>query len=981
MNFQFSVLLQENKKLGHLLHPFHLQATGKDYLVVADRLSAANMNYYRDKLTETEIKIIELVEEYSDLQLAKRFTNKKVNPREFVKNLDDEYVSRFVRPFVERQMAKCISLMAEKGINLFIRENKNIVYLADMLTPEPKPAEIVFNFVKNPTETHYYQTIRHNNQIINLTRNGGKIITNNPCWLQLNYRLYHFTEQVDGKKLSVFFDKAFIQVPQRLEENYYSTFVKKCIQNFPVHTEGFELRTVQPDIRSLLTLEHDFEGLPGLHLTFAYGEKIVNPTEPGQKFVFDKKEKGIFWFDIINRDIEFEKSKQQVLIHLGLVKVRDNKYVVHSTEENGRTTDKYNLLRWLNNNAKALTDAGIRVDDAISNSGYFTGEISMEIRQEEKNDWFDVHAVARFGDEFEIPIIKLRKYLLEGIREYPLPNGKIAILPEHWFEKYADLLQVARYREGRIMINRWDLPLMEKALGDLIDISSESYQSKIARLIARNRFKVPSGLKAELRSYQSEGFQWLNAMRNSGLGGCLADDMGLGKTLQTLSLLLKYKQDTAGATIKSAPAFNGQFDLFSQPIDEEPKVNPSLVVMPASLIHNWENEIRKFTPTLRHLVYTGQQRSDLVSKFEFHDIILSTYGTVRNDIQVLEKVKFGYVILDESQVIKNPASKVSKAVYRLNCAHRLTISGTPIENTLTDLWSQMHFLNRGLLGDQAFFRKFYTTPIEKNGETEKRDKLLALIRPFILRRTKSQVEKELPELSEEIIYCEMSAMQERAYLTEKSSIRNFILENIEKQGASKSAIVVLQALTKLRQMANHPVLIDESYKFDSGKFSEVIRNLHTLLSEGHKVLIFSSFVKHLNLLSAYFDQNNIGYSMLTGETVNRAQVVKEFQTDERRKVFLISTKAGGVGLNLTQASYVFLLEPWWNPAVENQAISRAHRIGQTQHVICYRFISLGTIEEKIVRLQQKKSTLSEIFIRSDNPLNDLNVNQINELIN
>lgn len=980
MNFQFSVLLQENKKLGHLLYPFHLQSTGKDYMVVADRLSAANLNYYRDKLSETEIKIIELVEEYSDFQLAKRFTNKKVNPRDFVKNLDDEYVARFVRPFVERQMAKCISLMAEEGINMFIRENKNIVYLADMLIVEPEPAEIVFNFAKKPTETHYYQTIRHANQIINLTRNGGKIITNNPCWLQLNYRVYHFTEQVDGKKLGVFFDKEFIQVPQRIEENYYATFVKKCIQNFPVHATGFEIRNVQPDIQPYLTLEHDFEGLPGLHLTFVYGDRIVNPTENRQNFVFDKKENGNFLFEIISRNTDFENSTHQTLTNLGLEKIRENKYALQTKDKTGWITDKYNLLSWLNNNAKVLAEKGIRVDEAISDTGYFTGAISMEIRQEEKNDWFDVHAVAKFGDEFEIPIIKLRKYLLEGIREYPLPNGKIAILPEHWFEKYADLLQVARYREGRIMIRRWDLPLVEKALGDYIDISAESYESKIAGLVTRNKFKVPSGLKAELRSYQAEGFQWLNAMRNNCLGGCLADDMGLGKTLQTLSMLLKYKQDTAGATLKTTPDVNGQFDLFGHVNDEESPANPSLVVMPASLIHNWENEIRKFTPTLKHLIYTGQQRSDLVSKFQYHDIILSTYGTVRNDIQVLEKVNFGYVILDESQVIKNPVSKVARAVYRLNCAHRLTISGTPIENTLTDLWSQMHFLNRGLLGDQTFFRKFYTTPIEKNGENEKRDKLLALIRPFILRRTKTQVEKELPELSEEIIYCEMSPMQERAYLTEKSSIRNFILENIEKQGANKSAIIVLQALTKLRQMANHPVLIDESYKFDSGKFTEVIRNLQTLLSEGHKVLIFSSFVKHLNLFSNYFDQNHIGYSLLTGETMNRAQVVKEFQTDESRKVFLISIKAGGVGLNLTQASYVFLLEPWWNPAVENQAISRAHRIGQTQHVICYRFISLGTIEEKIIRLQQKKSTLSEIFIRSDNPLNELNVNQINELM-
>jgi len=980
MDFLFSVLLQENKKLGHLLYPFHLRLTTKDYLIVADRISVATMNSYSDKLTKNQIKIIELIEEYSDQQLAKRFTNKKVNPRDFVKSLDGEYIAKFVRPFIERQMAKCISLMAEEAIKLFFRESQNIVYLTDMVEVEPEPSEIVFNFVKQPGETHYFQTIRHNNRIINLTRNGGKIITNDPCWLQLENKLYHFTEKVDGKKLSIFFGKEFILVPERLEQDYYSTFVKKCLQNFPVHAEGFEIQEISHPIQAHLTLENDFEGLPGLHLTFKYGDQVVNPTQTNQNFVFQKYEKGNFRFEVYKRNLSYEKDKHKALEQFGLEKIRENKYLIVANDKKGWISDKYNLLSWLNRNAKALVEKGLRVDNDIAGADYFTDEISMQIRYEEKNDWFDVYAVAKFGDDFEIPIIKLRKYLLEGIREYQLPDSRIAILPEHWFEKYADLVLLGKYRDDRFMIDRAKLPLVNKALCEFIDIPASSYENRIAGLVAKNHYKIPKGLKAELRSYQAEGFQWLNAIRMNKLGGCLADDMGLGKTLQTLSLLLKFKNDITSEKISSTISTNGQLDLFSQTVLHQTPGIPSLVIMPASLIHNWENEIRKFTPTLKHLIYTGQQRADLVAKFEFTDIILSTYGTVRNDIQILEKISFGYVILDESQVIKNPGSKIARSVYRLNCAHRLAISGTPIENSLTDLWSQMHFLNRGLLGDQSFFRKFFALPIEKNGDEEKREKLQMLVKPFIFRRTKAQVEKELPELSEEIIFCEMTPMQQKTYLNEKSSIRNYIFDNIDKQGINKAAFVVLQALTKLRQLANHPVLIDENYKFDSGKFNEVIRNLETLLSEGHKVLIFSSFVKHLNLFSTYFDQYQIGYSMLIGETSDRARVVKEFQTEEHRKVFLISTKAGGVGLNLTQASYVFLLEPWWNPAVENQAISRAHRIGQTRHVICYRFISLGSIEEKIIRLQQKKSTLAELFIKSDNPLKELNVSQITELV-
>jgi SNF2 family DNA or RNA helicase len=402
--------------------------------------------------------------------------------------------------------------------------------------------------------------------------------------------------------------------------------------------------------------------------------------------------------------------------------------------------------------------------------------------------------------------------------------------------------------------------------------------------------------------------------------------------------------------------------------------------MPASLIHNWQDEIAKFAPHLPALNYTGAQRSALFDRITEVRLVLTTYGVVRNDFEALEKIDFDYVILDESQIIKNPTSKTARAIFKLHAKHRLALSGTPIENSLSDLWSQMHFLNPGLLRDHKFYRNYFANPIEKNQDDEKQEKLHALIEPFILRRTKAQVEQELPQLSEEYIYCELSPEQDDIYQTEKNAIRNHILESLEHEKISTTAFAVLQALTKLRQLANHPVLVDEDYQNGSGKFDEVIRNLETLISEGHKVLVFSSFVKHLEIFTRHFDEQEQSYALLTGQSRNRSEIVKKFQNDPDCMVFFISLKAGGVGLNLTEAEYVFILDPWWNPQAENQAVNRAHRIGQTKPVIAYRFISLGTIEEKILKLQRKKSKLAEMFIHADNPIKDLDAASIKDLM-
>jgi SNF2 family DNA or RNA helicase len=350
---------------------------------------------------------------------------------------------------------------------------------------------------------------------------------------------------------------------------------------------------------------------------------------------------------------------------------------------------------------------------------------------------------------------------------------------------------------------------------------------------------------------------------------------------------------------------------------------------------------------------------------------------VRADIEHLCAYSFHYLIIDESQHIKNPDSILYQSIKQLNSSHKLILTGTPIENSLTDLWAQFNFINPGLLGDFSFFKNNYIQKIkEANKLTEAA--LLQLIQPLFLRRTKEAVAPDLPPLSQEIIFCDMTEAQQELYETEKNRIRNVLLENRENPG--KNHFIALQGLLRLSMIANHPSLIDSDYTEDSGKFDQIILSFEDIRASGHKVLIFSSFVKHLKLIATQFEKEGWRYAMLTGQTINREAEINKFNNNDDINCFFISLKAGGVGLNLTAADYVFIIDPWWNPAAEMQAFSRAHRIGQDKKVFVYRFISSDTIEEKIIRLQQSKLQLSETFITPNNPLDQLNSKEIEELL-
>ncbi|MBD3420576.1 MAG: ATP-dependent helicase [Chitinivibrionales bacterium] len=528
-----------------------------------------------------------------------------------------------------------------------------------------------------------------------------------------------------------------------------------------------------------------------------------------------------------------------------------------------------------------------------------------------------------------------------------LADGTTAVIPDEWIDKLTDLLSVAECNceDNLIVIQRVNSAALD--LLDSIALRSSAAGNGASGKNDAEDFngvagkQVPKSFAGALRPYQQAGYEWLYCLQELNYSGCLADDMGLGKTVQTIALLLNEKL---------------------KPAD----IKTSLLILPTSLIFNWEREIAKFAPQLLVMKYHGPGRKKYdTSIMQTADVIVTTYGTALRDARFLSEIAFNYIILDEAQAIKNPLSGVSKGLRELNSRHRLALSGTPIENNLSELWSLFTFLNPGMLGTYRHFVKHFAKPIESDNTSSKADLLQKLIKPCILRRTKSQVAKDLPPKTEMVLFAPMLPRQQTMYDITRQTFRGQLLREIDQQGIEKSRMDILAGLMKLRQICCHPALVDPAFRGDSGKFRLLDTCLEDIIGGGHKVLIFSPFVKALNLVKRHLQDLSIAHVMLTGETQNRQKAVDDFQKKDDIPVFLISLKAGGTGLNLTAADYVIHLDPWWNPAVENQASDRAYRIGQTRQVFVFKFITQDSVEERVLQLQEHKKSLFEKIIKTE----------------
>ncbi|REJ80745.1 MAG: hypothetical protein DWQ36_10775 [Acidobacteria bacterium] len=674
-------------------------------------------------------------------------------------------------------------------------------------------------------------------------------------------------------------------------------------------------------------------------LSFRYGATQIDAGDP-RAAVVDWEERSF-----VRRDLEGERRELVRLLELGFKPLAGGK-------ADGLEIDPKELPRV----AEPLLAAGWEVE---------AHGISMRppkpprLKVESNLDWFELSGQVEFAGD-QVDFSRILQAIAKGERTVDLEDGSKGLLPESWMDTYDSLAKLAQSstEEGLRFLPSQAL-LVDALLAAMppVDVDREfaELRGKLRTFESIEAQKEPRGFGGKLRSYQQMGLGWLMFLREFGLGGVLADDMGLGKTVQTLALLKKFRtpKTTSG--------------------------KPYLVVAPRSLVYNWKQEAERFVPSFKTVEYSGPDREDLKETITDYDLVITTYGTLRRDISYLATVEFDTVILDEAQAIKNPESQTAKACRLLVADHRLALTGTPIENHLGELGSIFEFLNPGLLG------RLPALDALASGRQASKEELALVaqgIRPFILRRTKREVLPDLPEKTEQVLQCELNDRQRELYDQLRVSYRESLLQQVEDKGVGGSAMQVLEALLRLRQIACHPGLVNEEWNdAGSAKLESLFERVSEVREEGHKVVIFSQFTKLLAYVRRELDAQDRNYAYLDGQTKNRGEVVDRFQNDDDCNLFLISLKAGGVGLNLTAASYVFLLDPWWNPAVEAQAIDRAHRIGQTQAVFAYRLIARDTVEEKMLELQKSKRQLADAILDGEGQsLRDLTADDLRMLL-
>ena len=678
------------------------------------------------------------------------------------------------------------------------------------------------------------------------------------------------------------------------------------------------------------------------HVYFDYGDGVVlEPDDPVEAVKRDA--------EIIARDLASERARVVELLAAGARRSVNDDSLERVTVAAVRLPELIERL--------LARGWGIEADGRIHRAAG-----TFDIRVKSGIDWLDLDGAVDF-DGVSLAFPRLLGALRRGQRLVPLDDGSFGVLPEQWLARAGLLAGIGELEEGEVRFRPSQAWLLDALLAELPEVHPDEEFARLGRRIrefagVRPR-NEPESFRGELRPYQRDGLGWLAFLRDISLGGCLADDMGLGKTVQVIAHL-------------EALRASGELR------------EPALVVAPRSVLENWLREIARFAPALVAVDASGPDRAAALPALGDAHVVLTTYAILRRDIPALRERRFDTVILDEAQAIKNEKSQTAKAARLLRADHRLALSGTPIENHLGELWSLFEFLQPGMFGRASRFAALLAAGGAAEGiepaegaETELgRAPLNAplapiarVVRPFILRRTKGQVAPELPERTEQSIDCPLAPGQQELYDELLEHYRGALLPGLRQHGIGSMSIRVIEALLRLRQAACHPGLLDPERRDESsGKLEVLLERIEELRDEGHRCLVFSQFTSFLAIVRSRLDALGISYEYLDGRTRDRQPRIDRFQLEGKGTAFLISLKAGGLGLNLTAADYVFLLDPWWNPATEAQAIDRAHRIGQTAHVFAYRLIAPGTVEEKIVELQESKRALADAIIRADEGL-------------
>jgi non-specific serine/threonine protein kinase len=830
------------------------------------------------------------------------------------------------------------------------------LYLGDYSNPAKtrlhilnQPAELSIDITRSEQGLNLKARLALPDRSINLDHprqeKPVQVISQFPIWVLVDQYLFKIENEANSEILKTWIASPNVQIPAKDEDQFLENYFLQMVHQVRVESDFIQWENVQAKPVPRLYLSESKNKFLA-QLRFGYGDYELNydPDLPEESVA---RQPGTWSLARIQRAPDAEASAHK--------SVSSSSYRLKRAQkpaEPGNFTLRANahLIDFLMQSVPRLLKDGFEIygEERLKSIRVNRSRPTLSFNISTGIDWFEVQAVIQFGDQV-VPLRAVRRAMRAKERYIKLADGSIGEIPPEWIERYRHLFAIGQENEGGLRLAKQQINLLDQLM-EYADQAQADEEFKRKRQQLRDfsgirEVELPDGFIGEMRPYQKAGYNWLHFLHQFEFGGCLADDMGLGKTIQVLAFLQSLKEGCGGTS---------------------PLPQASLAVVPRSLLVNWQREAARFVPGLRILEYFNSDRTQDLRTFDDYDLVITTYGIMLRDVKFLRQYEFQVLLLDESQAIKNPISKTAKAARTLKASQRLVLTGTPVENSTIELWSQFAFLNPGLLGNLDYFKNEFANPIEKKGDEKIAQFLRNLTFPFILRRTKSQVTPELPARTERILYTDMEPAQRKYYLRIRDQYRSMLMGMIDDgQGLNKSRMKILEGLLRLRQVANHPRLVERQFRGDSGKFELLLETLATLKSEGHKTLIFSQFVQMLSLVREAMDARRWSYAYLDGHTRDRQERVDRFQNDANLPFFLISLKAGGVGLNLTAADYVIHIDPWWNPAVEMQAADRTHRIGQDKPVFVYKLITRDSVEEKILLLQERKRELVQQLITTE----------------
>lgn len=926
------------------------------------RILKTNITDYDDVLDERDRKLIETCWKLTPASISERskqlpfkdfdeLLQMLINPAVFTKNLQLKTFLEYSLQLISQYQNEFFQAIGDKELYL---PTTKFPFGWTPITLNVDMPELYYFAKYHPEGLDVSLVLYINEKPFDI--NGAQLLTRKPARILLRNKIVEFDDYVQGEKLIPYFNKKSISVPPLKTKEYISKILLPVVRNDKLIADGIAI-SQSSELKNTVIRVKEYGFVQQTNLFDDTTDAINNPKELIFELIFEYDD-FVFAAGREGPVVKMDEDKRTGEIRIFSVErnTTDEKFYCEHLRKLGIDLEakimklKFSAgLDLLNQNYKSLEDLGIEVRferKTVDNKKYFVGEREMEVVMSEERDWFDLKATVRFGN-FEIAFIKIIQAIKHNRDKIMLPNGEFAHIPQQWVDEFKVLFDLAQIENGKVVVAK-HYAMLAKHMADnkRLTFNAKSNMRKFLKGETISDVDMPLAFKGNLRDYQLDGYRWMRTLDSLALGGCLADDMGLGKTIQTICML--------------------------QWLVEQNRKR-HLIVVPTSLIFNWQDEFSKFAPELKVYVHTGQLRSRTLNEAKDADIILTSYAILRRDKMLFEQQIFDYFILDEAQGIKNPHSDTTKLCFEIRANRFLTLTGTPLENSVSDLWSQVHFFNRNMLGSLRNF--------EKNCKHDDKMKLYRLLlKPFLLRRLKTEVLNDLPEKQIVVQYCDMTEEQTLFYKALRNGYINKFIES-KSSDSQLSSVTVLEGLLRMRQASNHPLLVDRTYDADSGKMQMVMQKLHEVLAQGGKILIFSSFVEHLKIYRQQLDAQAIAYTYLDGSTKDRQEQVQRFQTDDNISIFLLSLKSGGVGLNLTKADYVFLLDPWWNPAAEAQAYDRAHRIGQKSNVFVYKFISKQTIEEKIIRLQNEKNQLFDALIASgDSVLKGMDVEKILALL-